>query len=287
MLRKPIGTYNVGITRYQTERAERVPYTIYYPSLETGTEAPYVNVDDLYGAKEGNPTDNGVHTFCYQNVPFLPGGDKHRVILFSHGLCGYEMECTVLCADLASLGYVVVSPGHPIGSPIVAYEDGSFHEWNQPEPITKTQLKELIPLWKEDFESVMEGLQGHPFANRLMLTGFDLLGMSLGGSAAVFTGLSDTRIRHVINLDGRLFALPKPICSQPEILVYCGKRSLFAYLDLQKSHYPKLKIVTRKGLTHYHFSDGLFLSDKGKQNPDWADRERLHRIMTIREFLRQ
>ena len=45
MLRKPIGEYNVGITRYQTESARRVPYTIYYPSLEIGAEAPYANVD--------------------------------------------------------------------------------------------------------------------------------------------------------------------------------------------------------------------------------------------------
>ena len=286
MLRKPIGEYNVGITRYQTESARRVPYTIYYPSLETGTETPYANVDYLYGKKDGNPRENDVHTFCYQNVPFLPGEDKHRVILFSHGLCGYEMECTVLCADLASLGYVVVSLGHPIGSPIVAYEDGSFYEWDQPETITKTQLKEMIPLWKEDFESVMDELSKHSFANRLMLTEFDLLGMSLGGNAAIFTGLSDTRIRHVINLDGRLFTLPEFVCNQPEILIYCGRFSLLAYLDLQRSHYPKLQVVTRKGLSHYLFCDGLFLSDKGKQNPDWADRERSYRTQTIQEFLK-
>lgn len=293
MLRKPIGNYYVGITRYQTkafgkeENIRKIPYTIYYPSNETGEEAPYINVDYLYSKKEGKLLDNGVHTFCYKNVPLLPSENQHKVIIFSHGLNGYEMECTVLCADLASLGYVVVAIGHPIGSPILAYEDGSFSEWQQPESISKTQLIELLLLWKEDFERVMDQLEELPFANQLRLTEFDLLGMSLGGNAAILAGLSDTknRIQHVINLDGRLFLLPEMITHQPEIMTYCGRFSILAYQKLQNIHYQKLQIMIRKGLTHYHFSDGLFLSEKGKENPDWADRERMNRILTIKNFL--
>ena len=293
MLRKPIGNYNVGITRYQTnefgtsDNVRKVSCTIYYPSNETGEEAPYANVDYIYGKKECVCANNGVRTFCYEKVPLMLSETKYRVILFSHGLNGHEMECTVLCADLASFGYVVVSVGHPIGSPIIAYEDGSFHEWKLSENISKEQLKGLLTLWKEDFERVMEQLEELPFANQLLLTEFDLLGMSLGGNAAILTGLTDTqkRIRHVVNLDGRLFVLPDSIYHQPEIMVYCGKFSLLSYLDLKKIHYEKLQIVKRKGLNHYHFSDGLFLSDKGKEKPDWADCERMNRTMSIKGFL--
>lgn len=56
-------------------------------------------------------------------MPLSEEKEKYPVILYSHGLNGFQMESTVLCADLASKGYIVVSVGHPYGSGAVTYTD--------------------------------------------------------------------------------------------------------------------------------------------------------------------
>ena len=54
-----------------------------------------------------------VKTNCYKNVPIASSEDNYPVIIFNHGYSGHTMQSTILCSDLASSGYIVVSVGHP------------------------------------------------------------------------------------------------------------------------------------------------------------------------------
>lgn len=117
MLRQAIGDYQVGIRRYETKEIgddshrRRVPMTIYYPAESWTKEYPYM--EGQYQRSAPNVIDNGVRTYCGMEPEFKTTIVKAKVVLMNHGLCGYEMESTVLCADLASSGYIVVSIGHP------------------------------------------------------------------------------------------------------------------------------------------------------------------------------
>ena len=70
-----------------------------------------------------------------KNAPIATGKNNYPVIIFNHGYGSYTMQSTVLCSDLASFGYIVVSVGHPYESSGVKYLDDSIIE--MPEIIQK------------------------------------------------------------------------------------------------------------------------------------------------------
>ena len=145
-LPKPVGKYLVGITQLDfTDRSRKkvfpfeednafrkIPVTIFYPVENNGGKdsAPYSDPELLealsmmtFGLVSKNIAK--VKTNCYENVPIAVNEDKYPVIIFNHGYGGYTMQCTVLCSDLASSGYIVVSIGHPYESLGIKYLDGS------------------------------------------------------------------------------------------------------------------------------------------------------------------
>lgn len=133
----------------------------YYPSNCGSKMCPYKDVLFQKERLKGNMIDNGVKTYCYSDGTLSPEIDKYPVIIYSHGLTGFQMESTVLCADL------------------VTYTD-------------------------------------------------------------------------------------KPI------LVLCSPLNHMAYFKLKKISYPHLSIKKIRKVTHWEFSDGVYLSDKGKSNRQWA-----------------
>lgn len=151
----------------------------YYPSNCGSKMCPYKDVLFQKERLKGNMIDNGVKTYCNSDGTLSSEIDKFPVIIYSHGLTGFQMESTVLCADLASNGFIVVSIGHPFGSRAVTYTD-------------------------------------------------------------------------------------KPI------LVLCSLLNHMAYFKLKKISYPQLSIKKIRKVTHWEFSDGVYLSDKGKNNRKWA-----------------
>ena len=145
-LPKPVGKYTVGITQlYFTDRSRKkvfpfeednafrkIPVTIFYPAESNGNKdsAPYSSPELLEALSKmtfGLVSKNAakVKTNCYKNVPIAASDDKYPVIIFNHGYGGYMMQSTVLCSDLASSGYIVISVGHPYESSGVKYLDGS------------------------------------------------------------------------------------------------------------------------------------------------------------------
>ncbi|WP_019508375.1 hypothetical protein [Pleurocapsa sp. PCC 7319] len=144
-LPKPVGKYVVGITQldftdksrkkvfpFEEDNAFRkIPVTIFYPaeSNQGKDSAPYSSPELLevlskmtFGLFSKNVAK--VKTNCYKNVPIASSEDNYPVIIFNHGYSGHTMQSTILCSDLASSGYIVVSVGHPYEASGVKYLDG-------------------------------------------------------------------------------------------------------------------------------------------------------------------
>ena len=145
-LPKPLGKYIVGITQFDfTDKSRKkvfsfekddafrkIPVTIFYPaeSNENKDSAPYASPELLepiskmtFGLISKNAAK--VKTNCYKNVPIAVSKNNYPIIIFNHGYGSYTMQSTVLCSDLASFGYIVVSVGHPYESSGVKYLDDS------------------------------------------------------------------------------------------------------------------------------------------------------------------
>ena len=167
-LPKPLGKYIVGIMQldftdrsrtkvfpFEEDNAHRkIPVTIFYPAeSDSGKDsAPYSSPELLevlskmtLGLFSKNVAK--VKTNCYENVPIAVNKDKYPVIIFNHGYGSYTMQSTVLCSDLASSGYVVVSIGHPYESSGIKYLDGNVIK--MPEIIQKNvRISSLIETYK-------------------------------------------------------------------------------------------------------------------------------------------
>ena len=124
---EPIGGYIVGRTQIDIEytasdQSQReLTAFVYYPSdsNEGKTTSTYMfpEVDEMFNeplvaALKGSFSTD-IKTQCYDDLA-LSGKEKRYPVLFY--VCGGGSSpewSTVLCTDLASLGYIVVSIGHP------------------------------------------------------------------------------------------------------------------------------------------------------------------------------
>ena len=313
MLRTPIGNYKVGICALDTpefgtpEYRRRLSLLCFYPAKKAGaldshdsldsavvsSEFPYK--DSQYQkecAKGITPHDNEIHTNCYEGLPLASDIDKYPVILYSHGLTGHQMESTVLCTDLASSGYIVISVGHPYGSGAVTYTDGTLFEPPVPYEINRRKLGPLGELWYEDTRQAINYTyecnrnEASWFYNRLDLrNGVNLLGVSFGGCVSVGAALTEEHIRCAINLDGGLFTEMTPRYQNRPILVMCSRMNITSYAKLLNIKYPLLTVDKIRKIIHWEFSDGIYLSDHGRQDPDWADRISKSRALRCIEFI--
>lgn len=337
MLRKPIGSYTVGTCYFDTDYIgkehykRRLPVMVFYPADQQGEKCLYKTTDYFKAKIEGKSIDIDVFTHCYDNVPLSIKEKQYPVILYSHGLRGYLMDSTVLCTDLASLGYIVFSVGHPYGAGITYYQDGtSFDGWKQIKdeqisaniwaniklllgilPIRSYKkrdaswmeyckayqqlVQKLIPLWEEDLieginyiDKIANGEIASVFNNRLNIqNGIGIIGMSLGGFCAIDIGLKDSRSSYCIDLDGGIFAKIKPTRWDVPVLVLRETINVFAEIPLRAFPYKKLSVKKIRGLSHWQFADGVYLSDKGRTHVAWADKKSKEKTMACLNFIKQ
>lgn len=298
MLREPVGKYKVGITEYDTgltgdeEHRRRVPLTFFYPVDEWEEECPYKNPD--YQKTAPLPVDNGVHTYCGTFNSGEPKATKAMerfpVVIYSHGLNGYGMESTVLCSDIASSGYVVVSVAHPYGSAIVTYTDGTTFVNPQTSEEVFARLDEYSVFWYEDFKASMEYLtemneSDSCWKGRLDLSRLGSIGVSFGGCCSIIAALKDKDIHYAVNLDGCMFVEPEYIYKDKPILVLCNPFNIKAHRCLSKNGCKNLEVKKIRKVTHFEFSDGVYLSDRGKHDREWADRISKARADKIIRFI--
>lgn len=319
MLRAPLGQYNVGISKTDTEEfgdgkfRRKLSLMFFYPSDETGEECPYMDAE--YQRKAGTGAcDNGVKTYCYGNVKLSPREKRYPVVIYNHGLSGFQMESTVLCADIASNGYIVVGIGHPYGSGAVTYEDMSVFEPDESFTVSRNNLAPLGNLWYEDINFAVEFIErlnredmsngkrdafdgGNrddgpnrkiDFAGRLNLDdGISLLGVSFGGCCSVGAALAGAKIRCAINLDGGLFTDINCLYPDKPILVMCSPLNFKAHAKLKDLGCTDVTVNKIRKVTHWEFSDGIYLSDRGKQDRNRADTISKTRALRCLEFIQK
>ena len=298
MLRAPIGKKNVGICEMDTDSfgtsdfSRRLSLMFYYPTDEKGEEYPYK--DAAYQReKSSDKVDNGVKTYCYANVSISKEKEKYPIIIYNHGLMGFQMESTVLCADLASSGYIVVSVGHPYGSGAITYADGTIFTPNDSFEIDRHNLTPLGELWHEDIcyaigylDRINTGDVECMFSRKMDLTqGVNLLGVSFGGCCGVDIALSGEKIRCAINLEGGLFIELTPVYTDRPILVMCSPFNRRAHAKLAELGCNNIKVSKIKKISHWEFSDGIYLSERGQNNHDFADLISVNRARMCLDFL--
>jgi|LGOV01.1.fsa_nt_gb dienelactone hydrolase len=141
---KPTGTYKVGVRRYdfidesriqvfhfeKKDTPRKIPVIIYYPSddIEINETTSYLSKECAKMISKNYfylvPRNlHKVKTHLYKNVSISKKHETFPIVLYSHGYGGYMENNTMLLSNLASLGYVVVSIGHPYEAGVVQYKD--------------------------------------------------------------------------------------------------------------------------------------------------------------------
>lgn len=173
---KPIGKYNVGITQmdfidlnrkevFEFENGDhrKIPVIIFYPidNVQGKNTIKYSFPEAItalrkmtLGLVSSNVTN--IKTHCYENVPISTNEKKYPIIFYNHAYASYIMQDTTLCSHLASVGFIVLSIGHPYESSAVKYlngdiikiHDDNYKNMKQPKSYNK-YLKSIYNSTKE------------------------------------------------------------------------------------------------------------------------------------------
>jgi dienelactone hydrolase len=171
---KPIGSYLVGITEMQftdesriglfdfdPDEARIIPTTIFYPAdSDCGKPtSPYAFPAAIEALRKSalnliSPNIAQIKTHCFRDVEMSNRQKDFPVIFFNPGYFGYAMQNTVLCSDLASIGYIVIAVDHPYEAGAVRYQDGTIIRSSQ---YLLDQFKlTMNPEARKKFKEIME-----------------------------------------------------------------------------------------------------------------------------------
>jgi len=192
-LPKPIGNYRVGVKRYDfidqsrkqvfsfedKNAVRKIPIILYYPSdsKENKTTEPYISIEEakVLNKKYFRLTPKNLYkvkTHLYKDISISKKEEKYPVIIYSHGLGAYMQNNTILLSNLASLGYIVVSIGHPYEAGVLKYLNGSIvklHTENRKLYIgTKEENKKIKELIKRTANSDEDYLEIEKEYNKLI-----------------------------------------------------------------------------------------------------------------------
>ncbi|WP_172199686.1 alpha/beta hydrolase family protein [Saccharibacillus qingshengii] len=165
----PLGTYTVGLTEmsfldlsrkglfdFAPDEFREIPVLIFYPA-DSDHDRPPATYSFKEEAERFKKETKGlvsarnhlIRLSAYRDIPISTRQSEYPVLLFNHGYAGHLMQNTVLCSDLASRGYLVVSVGHPYESGTLRYPDGRKIPVNPSlsEDITQT-LRSRMPQFK-------------------------------------------------------------------------------------------------------------------------------------------
>ncbi|MGN7416013.1 alpha/beta hydrolase family protein [Paenibacillus sp. SAF-068] len=238
---KPAGPYGIGTVSYDwtdSSREELLSSTagerrelmvqIWYPTnLEAeGTTAPYVNEPETYATAFNEvlklPTLlfsslSQVQTHAIQEAQLSDAEAKYPVVLFSHGLHGYENQNTFQVEQLVSQGYIVVGLNHTYSSLVSVFPDGHVAQFESEgkegfEQLQFSYMDKLNETWVKDVQFVLDEVEklaeGDPserFTGHMDLDNIGMFGHSFGGATTVQMLLNDPRVKAGMNMDGVLF----------------------------------------------------------------------------------
>jgi len=129
---KPAGSYTVGRTQMdfnyiaKDNSQRQLTAFFFYPSDSSeGKPTAQYAFPELPTLREellkklGNTADEqlfvSIRTWCYEDLKLSDKEKQYPVLLYSHGASSIPQQGTVICSELASAGYIVVSVGHPGG----------------------------------------------------------------------------------------------------------------------------------------------------------------------------
>lgn len=220
-LPQPMGRYAVGTKAFELmdskrnmirgSKNQRWMVQAFYPTdEEKGRTSAYM---------PGSLNDGmiqGVHIFSHghPNAQISSRG-PFPLIIFIHGLGEIRQRYTILCEELASQGYIVLSMDQPYMSSYTRYLDGT------------TIVPTFYDLWKikrdrdyryEYFDESMkqsmadvnyvldhlDELNKEYFGGKILTQSVILMGHSFGGNVAHTMGFQDPRIKAVIDIDSKI-----------------------------------------------------------------------------------
>ncbi len=219
-LPQPTGVYSVGTkaievldparTMLRGNNSRRFMIQAFYPSKEHKGVYPYMpeTIDD--GLVQGTK----VLTWSKPNAEFLRT-QKFPVIIFVPGRGGMRQQYTILCEELASQGYVVLSIDIPYAASFVKFPDGTKivltlkDAWRVPrdrdyryqydDEIIESALKDIEVLLK-DFNDLNVKELGMLCDPEHII----LIGHSLGGNISHILGFKEARIKAVVDIDSKI-----------------------------------------------------------------------------------
>jgi dienelactone hydrolase len=285
----------------------RLLVRIWYPARgDSASEtAPYIRDANELSPQSDYRNALALRTNAALDAPVVEALGRLPVVVYQPGGGEARFCGTFLTEQLASHGYVVISADHPGFSETVLFPDGRpFAADNllPPPPkggIRDTTLavyewldKDVFPTWTADAAFTLDKIAeldakpGQPFHGRLDLTRIAMVGWSFGGAAAAQLGADDSRIRAIVDYDGRLFGdVWKRGTSRPVMLIRHAledkalqpeaegviretaetTRARFrSFLEHSRSDWYDLEIA---GSRHVHFSDyTLFPTFSGDPN---------------------
>ncbi|GLZ79687.1 esterase [Actinorhabdospora filicis] len=192
---------------WKPDERRELMLSIWYPAKRPGRgPAQYVTAEEsrmfLEGRNvQGLPLDilSTVRTNSTVDAP--AHGGRHPLALLSPGFGAPRAELTGLAEELASHGYLVVGVGHNYETLGTTFPDG--HTTPCLACGTEENLK-LIEGRAADFTFVIDALTARhsPWRRLIDRDAIGLVGMSIGGAAAVPTLLTEPRVKAAVNLDG-------------------------------------------------------------------------------------
>lgn len=206
-----------------TERRELM-LSLWYPAKRAGhTPARYMTAEESRMFLEGRgvsglPMDILSKVTTNSTVDAAPRGGKHPLVLLSPGFGAPRAELTGIAEELASHGYLVAAVGHNYETHGTTLPDGRTTPCLA---CGRNADAQVIEGRAADFSFVIDELTGRhsPWRRLIDRDAIGLVGMSIGGAAAVPALLTEPRITAAVNLDGAFWHTTTEPINRPLLMI--------------------------------------------------------------------
>ena len=204
-----------------------------------------------------------------RNAPFIADGQRHPLILWSHGFLDFRTGETYLAHQLATYGYIVAAPDFPLtnmNAPGGANVDDVV---NQPGDVSFL-IDQLLAL---------DADAGSNFSGTIDSDRIAVAGLSLGGLTTTLTAfhptLRDPRVRAAVSLAGPGCFLGASFYQNATVPLLMINGSIDAIVPYQQNavfgygeaHAPKYLVTLAAG-SHTGFSGAATILFENLNNPD-------------------